>query len=737
MRKVSFFLMYLILGVACWAIPADKTPTHVTQSDGSTLTLRLVGDEFFHYYTTVDGYTVLRNAGGSYEYARPVGDQLLLSGILAHDPGNRAMAEGQMLEQVGKHARSLRHALKGRQSREHAGGPMEQNRPRRDPMIDYSTFRGLIILINYTDRQFMMDDPHDFYDKMVNEEGFDHFMFNGRRHNCTGSMHDYFKEQSGGIFAPEFDIVGPVDLDYASTDHGGTENSQNIFKAAMDAADPMVDFSDYDTDGDGLIDMVYFLVAGYSANYSGNNGDYLWPHKSWLYNYYADEWYVYDGVAAGMYASSTEIYGWESQGYPLPLGIGTMCHEFSHVLGLPDLYDTNYAEQGQSHDPGEWDLMAGGGSFNFGRTPCGYSIWERYALGWNRPQEINAEGSFTLRYVGNTGDGLILRTPVQGEFFMLDNRQRVRWDAYLPGHGMLIARIDSTDNRPWEWNIVNSNPSRNYYELLRAGNGTSGASPSDPFPGTDNVTMVSNLTQPSLRTWAQVDCDFEIRNIVENDGVITFDVKQAVQPDILVEDFEQMAVTTNKNLKQVQGNFARWNFSGANVAAPGATYCDGQHAVRMVKPSLIAMDEPLMVRAFRVECTLYNSSSTDAKFMLYSSLDGATWERVGNEVFSVAAGETATSFINIENTQPTYYRFTMAGGHANQPCYIDNIKFYYSGVLVSGDVTGDGQVDVADVNEVINVMLGKRANPAADVTGNGTVDISDVNRVINLMLGRN
>lgn len=729
--------MYLLLGVVCWAIPADKTPITVTQSDGTTLTMKLVGDEFFHYNTTIDGYTVLMNASGAYEYARPLNDQLVLSGVLAHDPGQRTMAEGQMLEQMGKHQRSARQVSMGRQSRMRAAGPMATTSPQREPMVDYSNFRGLIILINYSDRQFMMDDPCDFYDKMVNEEGFDHFMFNGRRHNCTGSMHDYFKDQSGGIFAPEFDIVGPVNLDYACTDHNGTENSASIFKAAMDAADSMVDFSNYDNDGDGIIDMVYFLVAGYSANYNGNNGEYLWPHKAWLYDYYNDRWYDYDGVVVGQYASSTEIYGWESQGYPMPLGIGTMCHEFSHVLGLPDLYDTNYADQGQSHDPGEWDIMAGGGSYNYGRTPCAYSIWERYALGWNRPQEINSEGSYSLQYVGNTGDGLILRTPVDNEFFMLDNRQRTKWDAYLPGHGMLIARVDSTNSRIWDWNHVNADPSHNYYELLRAGNGTSGANSSDPFPGSGNVTAVSNFTNPNLRTWAQVECPFEIRNITEASGVITFKVKQALQPQMLVEDFEQMAATNNKNLKAVQGNFAKWNFTGANVTAPDARYCDDAQAVAMVKPSLIATDEPLMVRTYRIEFTARNSSSTDAKFTLLSSPDGQTWTKLNNEYLTVNANSSTMLYQMVETVRPMYYRLTMAGGHASQPCYVDNIKFYYDDILVMGDVSGDGQVDVADVNVIIDVMLGRAVNAAADVNADGVVDIADVNRVINLMLGRN
>lgn len=727
--------MYLFLGVVCWAIPADRTPMPVTQSDGSTLMLRLVGDEFFHYNTTDDGYTVLRNASGSYEYAVKKGAALALSGILAHDASGRSADEWALLAQVGKQLRAADHVTRAIRSRERINGPSH-----REPTVDYNNFRGLIVLINYTDRQFGMDDPYTFYDQMVNQEGFSQFWFDGRRQNCTGSMHDYFKDQSGGIFAPEFDIVGPVNVNYACTDHNSTDNSWKIFWAALDSVDSQVDFSQYDNDGDGMVDMVYFLVAGYSANYSGNNQGYLWPHKSFLYDYENQDWITYDDTAIGTYASSCEIYGWEAYGHTMPLGIGTMCHEFSHVLGLPDLYDTNYEEQGQSHDPGEWDVMAGGGSYNFGRTPCAYSIWERYALGWNSPQEISQAGSYSLQYVGNTGDGLILRTPVDNEFFMLDNRQKVKWDAFLPGHGMLVARVDSTNWRVWDWNRVNADPRHNYYELLRAGNSTSGTVASDPFPGTDEVDALGNLTEPSLRTWASVGSLFELKNIREVGGVISFDVIEAVEPETLIEDFEQMQVTTDNNLKQVQGNFAKWSFTKAYVTAPGTGRCEGEHAVAMVKPSILAMDEPLNVKAFRIEFKAFNTSSAEAKFTLYSSNDGSEWTKLNTDYLSVGGNAEATQFLTLELTAPTYFRIAMAGGSDKQPCYVDDIKFYYNDVFtsVNGDVNGDGTVDISDVNAVINIMLGKADMvDAADVNGDGNVDISDVNAVINIMLGKN
>lgn len=733
MRRFTSLMMCLLLGVACWAIPADKTPMKVTQSDGSVLTLRLVGDEFFHYNTTADGYTVLRNSVGSYEYAVKQGDVLAPSGMLAHDAALRTPAERQLLSVVGTHVRASSDVQCAKQSRARAQLPS-----RGEPTVDYDNFRGLIILINYTDRQFSMDKPYDFYNDMANKENYTGFTFNGSFQSCTGSMRDYFNDQSGGIFRPQFDVVGPVNVNFACTDHNGTSNSWRIFKAAVDAADSMVDFSKYDNDGDGMVDMVYFLVAGYSANYTGNNSGYLWPHKSVLYDRDNWSWIVRDGKYLYTYASSTEIYGWEAYGYTMPLGIGTMAHEFSHVLGLPDLYDTDYDEHGQSHDPGGWDVMAGG-DYNMGRTPCAYSAWERYALGWSQPREIKSAGSYSLQNVGTTGDGLILRTLVDDEFFMLDNRQNVKWDAYLPGHGMLIARVDSTDVDIWDSNDVNCDPSHNYYELLRAGNSTSGTSASDPFPGTSNVTSVGNRTQPSLLTWGGVESLLELNNIRETDGVITFDVYAVGQLDSLVEDFEQMAATTDKNLKNVQGNFAKWNFTSANVTAPGSSLCNGVHSVAMIKPSVLAMAEPLRVKALRMEFTAFNSSSVEAKFTLYESADGNTWTKLNNDYLTVSGNTTATLSWQLDMTAPTYYRITMAGGSSNQPCYVDDVTFCYADVFPSllGDVNSDGTVDVSDINVVINMILGNETiDFVADVNNDGEIDVADVNIIVNIILGK-
>ena len=335
-------LCLLLMGLLCLvgrAIPADPTPVKVVQPDGQTLTVTLHGDEFFHFTTTSDGYTVVKNAAGFYTYARLEDGELVASDYIARDVAQRTPGERAFLAGQPKRLNSKSSLQAGQRMLNRRNSAMR--RVGADGYMDYDNFRGLIILINFTDKKFSMDEANGFYNDMVNAHDYTgYYNKNGRFVRMTGSVRDYYYDNSFQQFDPHFDIVGPLDVNYPCTYPGGTSASDAVFNAALEAADPLVDFSDYDSDGDGYVDMVFFLVAGYAANYSGNNENYLWPHMYYLY--YSP---MRDGVGFGLYACSTEIAGWE--GYRADVnGIGTFCHEFSHVLGLPDLYDTDYSGGG-------------------------------------------------------------------------------------------------------------------------------------------------------------------------------------------------------------------------------------------------------------------------------------------------------------------------------------------------------------------------------------------------------
>lgn len=232
-------------------------------------------------------------------------------------------------------------------------------------------------------------------------------------------------------------------------------------------------------------------------------------------------------------------------------GIGTICHEFSHVLGLPDFYDADYEEDGQSNDPGDWSVMAAGCYANYDRTPVGYSLYERYAVGFmDEPPVISSPGNMMLDPLPllTACSGYRINTPVDNEFFLLENRQQAafKWDAFLPGSGMLVHRVDKTKTSVWDYNTVNTNPDHNYYELVRAGGAHSytykekrhfESTAADVFPGDDHVTELGNTTSPAnLLSWSGKPCPYELSNIqMTEEGLITFDVKSTDIPEGIVE----------------------------------------------------------------------------------------------------------------------------------------------------------------------------------------------------------
>ncbi len=733
-------LMFLFLGLSCLmakAVPADPTPIRVAQPDGTMLTVVLHGDEFTHYNTTQDGYTIVKNKAGFYTYATVAGGHLVAGDRIARDVAHRTAADRAALANVPKGLTDPSKVRAGAQMKGRRNAAM--HRVGADGTMDYDNFRGLIILINYTDMQFSMNDANGFYDAMVNTHDFKGYQSNHGFVSMTGSVRDYYYDNSNHIFDPVFDIVGPVDVPYTCTFPQGTNNSGPVFSAALMAVDDLVDFSDYDTDGDGYVDMVFFLVAGYSANYSGNNQNYLWPHM-----YYLWQEPMRDGVGFWLYACSTEIAGWEGY-YADVNGIGTFCHEFGHVLGLPDLYDTDYSGSGgESRNPGEWSIMAGGSGNNFGRNPVGYSLYERYALGFTTPELIEADGVYSLQALDQSNTGYRLNTPTQDEYFLIENRQAGKWDRYLPGHGMMIARVDSTNARIWEQNEVNCNPSRMYYDLLRA-RYSGQDSGSDPFPGTSGVTSITNFTTPNLRTWDGKFNDFSILNITESNRIITFEAKVDTSIVAEVEDFELMPVTDDLSAKGVQGVYSKWDFT--KCAVKEYTKPDGTvgHGVAMKKPSQLTTSAPLEAKPYSISFTVYNPSSMAANFRLtYSTDNGETWLGVTDGTISAKANDVTSLTANLPIDEPIMLRINQTSGSCSVSCYLDDIKINYTDKWpaqqgIPGDVNGDGEVNIADVNVVINVILNGGTTDAdlfkaADVNGDGEVNISDVNTLIQLII---
>lgn len=657
--------LIMLTGIQAHAVTADTTSMTVIQPNGKEVTLQLFGDEFYNYTMTSGGYTVVFNEmTGAWEYAALSPDGMLVStGIIA--------ANGMKAPSAAKGLRPRLSQDRIQKIRAHRRYSLETGH------YDYDKFRGLVILVEFNDAPFSRNDIHSIFNEMVNKPGYDGYMTDNlipSKVEYTGSVRDYYYENSGGEFEPQFDVIGPIKIDYSQHYARKSSGAQTLVTAALRAADAQIDYSVYDTDGNREVDMVYFIFSGGGSNFSGNDETLLWPHASNVMNL------SLDGVAFGRYACSTELYG--APANKVIDGIGTICHEFSHVLGLPDLYDVDYETGGQAVHPAKWSVMASGSYLNKSRTPCGYSLFERYSLGFASPRLINSPGEYCITPLneGVTPDGCRINSSVENEYFLFESRTKTRWDEYLPGEGMLVHRVDSTNAAVWENNKVNATPAHTYYTLLRAAPKTSGTtvtdSDGDPFPGSGNATRLDNTTTPSLRSWTMVSTPFVIENIMRgDDGKVSFSVRADDVPT-LMEDFAVMQ-PTDGDAQNVSGRFAKWNLTkGARIEKKN----DGTDDTKLTT-----------VKGSEVECSLTdatvenvtirinNGTTSNAIFRLYSSTDnGTTWMPVntveGSANPSVRNEETMTIHYNTGILVNPSLRLVQFTGNSSARCTVEYIE---------------------------------------------------------------
>lgn len=476
MKSLRYTLLLAILsasGFNGYGVPALRQIRILTQPDGTQIEILKTGDEHRHFITTTDGHPLLLDADGFY---RPMDTDLPYP--------QSPVAFMQQAPQTGM---GLTYSTYPR-----TGSP-----------------KGLIILTEFSDVRFVTSDPVEYFHEMINGEDFSLY-------GATGSALKYFTDQSHGIFTPQFDVLGPVTLPQPQVFYGGNDiygNDSNPFRMITDAIESLdqdVDFSQYDTDHDGVIDNVYLFYAGQGeADYG--HPDTVWPHSWDLRNEGIDM--VVDGVKVGKYACSNE---WSKDS---PVGIGTFVHEFSHVLGLPDLYPTN--DNQRDYTPGKYSVLDQGPYNNAGKTPPNYSCYELNALGWAEPEMLNEPKTIELAEISSGVFGLI-PTDIPTEFFLVENRQLTGWDAFIPNHGMLVWHIDYNES-VFQGNIVNNQRQHPYVDIVEANNASNDPS-GYTFPGTSNKNALTASTVPALRTWDNMEVRLPITNITERRRVITFDI---------------------------------------------------------------------------------------------------------------------------------------------------------------------------------------------------------------------
>jgi len=502
-KCILFAVIFSLISTASlWSISAIPTPVEITQPDGTKLTIRINGDERFGYRTTLDGYLLLQDDQGFLCYARQVNDKII-PGLKASDIENRSEAENNQINGINKV--SLIDSYKSKANLSLRNTKEIDHRTNQFPAT--GSPRSLVVLVEFQDIRFNSGTANSNFTAMLNQQGYN---LNG----ATGSAKDYFSDTSNGLFTPQFDVYGPVLLPnnvvYYGADYGDwvDYNAQQMIIDACLALEGSVDFSLYDEDGDGEIDNVFVFYAGYGQA-TGGSDDTIWPHKSSVYG----DYYV-DGLELGPYACANELTIQNRM-----VGIGTFVHEFCHVIGLPDLYDTNYS--GAPH-PESYSVLASGPYNNNSNTPPTMSAYERYSMGWLEPEELTVASSIALDNIFEN-KAYIIKTDSENEFFMLENRQRTSWDTYLPEHGMLIWHIDY-DRMSWRRNTVNNDVNHQRVEIEKAGNSSSNR----VFPGSGNVRNFTDDTAPNMRTWSGTSLNKPVTGIREEGGKIYFKFKGGI-----------------------------------------------------------------------------------------------------------------------------------------------------------------------------------------------------------------
>ncbi len=557
LKRLSIFIAVILMtaiGYDAFAVPAPPHPVRVELPDGTTITVKMTGDEFFMYTTTTDGYNVLRSEDGYYYYAQDAGGKLVSTGVRANDPGRRTAEERTILSRVlvgapsWARAASQSSSLRTMAQQAEMEIPQDVKEMRKMATRSGEPYKSLVILVNFYDIKFNAANSRQAFDNMLNQTGYS-------TNGATGSAADYYKYNSNGQFNPQFDVVGPYTLSGSLNSYSmANGNPRNMISEAIALADPDVDFSQYADGSTGR--PIYVFYAGIPSQQTS-----IWPHMSSIQSV------TVDGVRLSQYACSSEF---RASNYSLFTGIGLFCHEFGHAIGWPDFYDTDYGQNGQSPHVEQYSLMASG-SYNNGEcSPPSITAMERYMQGW-LPEftEFPNSGSYTLKPVSEDA-GYLVKTNLNGEYFLLEVRNGTDangsniWDSKLAQELgismpiMMVYHVDKSSNQVgtttakilWDnWfqtNKINAYAAHECFKVVRANENSISAW---GYPGPSNVTTLSSRANGEFMPWDGDSMVEEFTSIAKSGN------------NIVVNLYNGIVVSQYLNAVRVGDNYAEFEWS--------------------------------------------------------------------------------------------------------------------------------------------------------------------------------
>mgnify|MGYP002446762826 FL=1 len=504
--RLLHILGLLTLSAQIYAVPARFHVFRAQMSDGTFQNIRFCGDEYRSYYVNEEGFLVEKEETGRFR----------VTSLRLRDREKTASV------------RAMRASSQDRVAIKPLGSP-------RIP----------VILVNFSDEKLTVAETAkgiaDYYDKYCNGTR-DGILDTGA--GSRGAVRDYFAQQSDSLFLPEFEVIGSVTKPMAYYGENSPSGAKDIrfsefCSEALEQATTLVsDFKTrFDNDGNGTVDLAFFIYAGLPESDPGVTEDAIWPKEM-------IRPMTINGVTVSVTACCSELSKGSSGNQPS--GIGTMCHEVSHALGLPDEYDTNYTALGMSY----WSLMDSGNYCDNGKTPCGLTAYERDLLGWRPLTVLERSTTVRLRPLEAGGVGYkVVNEANPDEYYVLENRQHVGWDNGLVklGHGMLVVHVDY-DETAWKNNMLNTNATHQRMSFIPANNRYVGpynaessadllnALGGQPYPGTEGNTALTNETTPAslvfTGTWMNKPIT-QIRELENGDIILKYMPKGRLETPVV------------------------------------------------------------------------------------------------------------------------------------------------------------------------------------------------------------
>ena len=593
-HKHILFLLTFFLSVSALAGPVHDRMVTLVQPDGTSFAARFRGDEFIRIKTDLHGHAIMQDAEGWWCYAsyEPDGDKVC-SGTRVGDKAPASVISKSLdipYRKLSENAGKLKMYL-----------PVPKS-PASVRTKGKTVKHGLVILAQFADLGFKHKRAD--FEALLTKEGYS-------MNNASGSAKEYFDAQFGGSVDFEFSVSDIVTLSQDLAYYGGNtsvakgvesdKNPEEMVIEACRLVDPHIDFSLYDDDGDGEVDNVFVFFAG-GDEAEGAGDDCIWSH-AWYIKDGAGRNLVLDGKTINRYACTSEMTRYQDASGKIVqrlAGIGSFCHEYSHTLGLPDMYDTDYEASGGQADA-LWvstSLMDGGNYNNLGSVPPNFNALEREILGLSEPVVIERSGVYRLEPVDKGGQCYRINTEEDDEYYLLECRSGAGWDAYVGGKGLLLYHIDKTqrssgysdsygkditaDMRWTLYNEVNCRPDHQCADLIEA------------IPGASNVRNVfypvygvTDIDEESFTSWSGEVGRFAITGIRMEGENVVFNViggDEEVPPlpvSIGCEKFQDAAIITFESNRIYDGEATiSWGVTGKDVQTlNAASHEPGKYAV--------------------------------------------------------------------------------------------------------------------------------------------------------------